>query len=627
MAFLIFFKQKDQSTICIPSDQRSIDLKMVKGEGEFKDSVLLNGSCGREAEDFWQNVESPVAVAESETSEGENLHEVTCSVTELKGEIADAVMENSETPGDLHGVTCSVTELEGQIAAAATVNSKTPEESHRLKNLVELVEDEDWNQVKARPGVSDSAGESCVSSSTMCHQHAHVPSSAHLFESSAWSGSSGGLLGAPGWAVGQVSARLSSSWCCPGCGLYGDRSLCMTCGTYGVGNGWTPLLRTPSSGVWLFRGGALRGEHLLAALVSTVDWVARGTNRTAWAVEPRCLCSYAYGRRVAVGPQTGARSWELLRVLWKAIAPQLTPWCASEDMPTCANLNYYGGPGSCVRWHSDDEVLFGGRGESKLIVSLSIGFSALFRKPRPSPDCEADSTWLHHGDLLVMDGRCQDEDLHSTDPRLHGERVKITFRWLKNHVPQCPLGAGAVCCLPTCVKGLPVPVCAGLDGLVWNSGWVLWFLLGMGLLLLAFLALVGLWHQKSMYFWVTPLCTLQDACLSFCHARETPGVHAGLVFWVLGVLGWFLGFWGFQGNGGTMPGTLVGVWPPSLSDYDACLVFWSNWAFEGNNGRPKRETSFPFPLPRGKSWVFLSKSDFYETVFGKSALASLDWEG
>ena len=68
-----------------------------------------------------------------------------------------------------------------------------------------------------------------------------------------------------------------------------------------------------------------------------------------------------------------------------------------------------------------NEVLFGGRGESKLIVSVSIGFSALFRwKPRSSPDCEADSTWLHHGDLLVMDGRCQDEYLHSTDPRLDG---------------------------------------------------------------------------------------------------------------------------------------------------------------------------------------------------------------
>ena len=142
-------------------------------------------------------------------------------------------------------------------------------------------------------------------------------------------------------------------------------------------------------------------------------------------------------------------------------------WCADGEMPTCANLNYYGGPGSCVRWHSDDEVLFGGRGESKLIVVVRIGFSALFRwKPRPSPDCEADFTWLHHGDLLVMDGGCQDEYLHSTDPRLDGERVHITFRWLKNHVPQCPLGAGVMCCSPT--------------------GWVLWFLLGMGLLLLAF---------------------------------------------------------------------------------------------------------------------------------------------
>ena len=47
--------------------------------------------------------------------------------------------------------------------------------------------------------------------------------------------------------------------------------------------GWTPLLRTPNSGVWVCRG-ALRGNQLLAALVSSVDWVVRGTYRTAWAV-------------------------------------------------------------------------------------------------------------------------------------------------------------------------------------------------------------------------------------------------------------------------------------------------------------------------------------------------------
>ena len=56
--------------------------------------------------------------------------------------------------------------------------------------------------------------------------------------------------------------------------------------------GWTPLLHTSSSGVWLFRG-ALQGEQLLAALVSSVDWVFRGNYRTAWAVAPRCRCSYA----------------------------------------------------------------------------------------------------------------------------------------------------------------------------------------------------------------------------------------------------------------------------------------------------------------------------------------------
>ena len=79
---------------------------------------------------------------------------------------------------------------------------------------------------------------------------------------------------------------------------------------------------------------------------------------------------------------------------------------------------------------------------TKLIVSVSVGYSALFRwKLRSTPDCDADSCWLHHGDLLVMDGRCHDEYLH-TVPRLDGERVNITYRWLKNHSPHCPLSTG-----------------------------------------------------------------------------------------------------------------------------------------------------------------------------------------
>ena len=140
--------------------------------------------------------------------------------------------------------------------------------------------------------------------------------------------------------------------------------------------GWTPLLRTPSSGVWLFRG-ALRGEHLpfCACVHSGLGFSGH---------LPHCLggraalslliCVWAEGSR---GPQTGARSWELLRDLWRTIAPHMAPWCAVGDVPKCANLNYYGGSGSRVRWHSDYEVLFGGRGESKLIVSVSGIFSVL----------------------------------------------------------------------------------------------------------------------------------------------------------------------------------------------------------------------------------------------------------
>ena len=216
--------------------------------------------------------------------------------------------------------------------------------------------------------------------------------------------------------------------------------------------GWSRLLYTASSGILIFRG-ALKGSQVLLALVSCFDWAVRSTYRTAWAVQPCCRCSYSYGNGPAVGPQVSG-NWEFLRGFWRAVAPLMAPWCADGEMPTCANLNLYGGSGSRVRWHSDNEGLLGKQGESKLIVSMSFGVSALFKwKPGPRLDSDASSSWLHHGDLLVVDGCCQDEYLHCTDPLQGRERVNITFRWIRNHVPRCPLAAGVVCCLPTCAKG------------------------------------------------------------------------------------------------------------------------------------------------------------------------------
>ena len=57
----------------------------------------------------------------------------------------------------------------------------------------------------------------------------------------------------------------------------------------------------------------------------------------------------------------------------------MSPWCVEGKVPTAANLNLYRGGNSCVGWHRDDELLFGEFGEAKLIVSVSLGGSAVFK--------------------------------------------------------------------------------------------------------------------------------------------------------------------------------------------------------------------------------------------------------
>ena len=105
--------------------------------------------------------------------------------------------------------------------------------------------------------------------------------------------------------------------------------------------------------------------------------VSRSTYRTAWAVCPRsgCQCSYSYGQGPAIGPHTGRGCFRYLTSVWRALEPLLSPWCADGEVPSAANLNLYGGSRSHVSWHCDDEPLFGGIGDPKLIVSLSLGSS------------------------------------------------------------------------------------------------------------------------------------------------------------------------------------------------------------------------------------------------------------
>ena len=91
-----------------------------------------------------------------------------------------------------------------------------------------------------------------------------------------------------------------------------------------------------------------------------------------------CLCSYKYGHGAAVRPQTNNAMWNGVIGLWGIVAPFLSPWCGKKDVSTGVNLNQYAGPGSLIRWHSDNEPLFGPQNSPKLIVSLSLGNSVEF---------------------------------------------------------------------------------------------------------------------------------------------------------------------------------------------------------------------------------------------------------
>ena len=118
----------------------------------------------------------------------------------------------------------------------------------------------------------------------------------------------------------------------------------------------------------------------------------------------------------------------------------MKPWCAEEEVPTAANLNLHRGRDSCVRWHCVGEPLFGGVGTSKLIVSVSFGSQASVKwKGKSCRDGEVSSCCIGHGDILVMDGQCQDEFVHCTDPDLELERTNVKFRWIKQHYVSCPL--------------------------------------------------------------------------------------------------------------------------------------------------------------------------------------------
>jgi alkylated DNA repair dioxygenase AlkB len=79
--------------------------------------------------------------------------------------------------------------------------------------------------------------------------------------------------------------------------------------------------------------------------------------------------------------------------------------------------------------HSDDEPELG---PDPVVATLSLGATRRFvLKPRKGDGGRA--LELTHGSLLVMGGRCQALYRHGIprQPAATGERLSLTFRWLK----------------------------------------------------------------------------------------------------------------------------------------------------------------------------------------------------
>ena len=221
--------------------------------------------------------------------------------------------------------------------------------------------------------------------------------------------------------------------------------------------GWEWVCGTEKSGVWVLKGDA-RTYNLPRDLDDVgVVWERRSGYETAWATPGHvCSCSYDYGHEPVL-PQANPSVFTEAVNLWSRVASLLTPWCAKGEVPTGVNLNRYAGDGSFIPWHCDNERLFGSPSEPKVIVSMSLGHSVLFKLCRRASEKTVTPIWLDHFDLLAMDGLTQEEFLHSTASELEGPRVNLTYRWISQHIRSCPQ-AGLICgALPSEAQDLAEP--------------------------------------------------------------------------------------------------------------------------------------------------------------------------
>ena len=238
------FNREGQSTCCSVSVQRSIDRQWRK-ESEFEGELFNGGEqdvfensngFDVEAGDFVGGIESEIElgqqldglhVAGSAVNTGVEVHENE-ELDEFKAEGASAKVNVRQAQDVGEAGAGSADFLESEVAVE---NCRDVDGCMQVTTEASCVYDGPVDR-SVDVGAIHMGENGASQSSNSLHPHAHTLPRDVLSPSGSVGGVGGvsvGSVGSSRWARGRGSARLSSPWCCPGCGLYGDGTLCMVC--------------------------------------------------------------------------------------------------------------------------------------------------------------------------------------------------------------------------------------------------------------------------------------------------------------------------------------------------------------------------------------------------------------
>ncbi|MGF6963280.1 alkylated DNA repair dioxygenase AlkB [Paraburkholderia sp. WC7.3g] len=171
-------------------------------------------------------------------------------------------------------------------------------------------------------------------------------------------------------------------------------------------------------------------ERLLARLIDEVQWRQEMIGTPAGRVALPRLTAWQ-GERDAVYVYSGIRN---VPQVWTPAVAELKSAveATSGARFNSVLLNRYRSGADSMGWHADREPELGGQ---PLIASVSLGVARRFDL-RHNRSGVVQSFSLKGGSLLVMKGDTQAQWRHRVpkEPRVSGERINLTFRWVTPRV-------------------------------------------------------------------------------------------------------------------------------------------------------------------------------------------------